>query len=242
MSAKSALASKFSSNSGTGLESCRCPGLKHKAQRIAQCVADSVDIGVPTSARDADSLGARFLLGSRRGLMRPAAGRVDHDLFQVGLLYALKKSLEMPLFAPVGIALVHHVAFAKSLGKVSPRRARAGHPKQCIEEGSFRPSGAAPARRQQWIHARPLLVGVGVACVTHSGEIRRLQHGIVWKRGRTKQSKKYIRLKNFPLAFVRQTCRTPPKGMRFSIDVILVCSAIAFNLEPQGPGVMLCNW
>ena len=95
--------------------------LWHIAQRIAQRVADGMDLGVQTPARDADGLGAGFLLSTRRGLMRLAAGRVDHDFFQIRLLYTQKKSLEMPLFAPVGIALVHHVPFAKSLWKVSPR-------------------------------------------------------------------------------------------------------------------------
>lgn len=79
--------------------------------------------------------------------MRPAAGRVNHQFFQVRQLHALKKALEMPFFAPVGIPLVHHVPFAQSFRKISPGRARAGNPEQGIEELPLRPSRATFARR-----------------------------------------------------------------------------------------------
>ena len=79
--------------------------------------------------------------------MRPAARRVHHHLLQVGLLHALEEAFEVPLVAPVGVALVNHIPFAQLLGKVTPGGARAGHPQQGIEKCPLRPAGAALARR-----------------------------------------------------------------------------------------------
>jgi hypothetical protein len=87
-----------------------------------------MNLGVQSPELDTDGLGASCLLSICRGLMRLAANRVDHDLLQVGLLQALKKSFEVPFFVPVAIALVHHVPFAQLFRKVSPRRDRAGYP------------------------------------------------------------------------------------------------------------------
>jgi len=49
-------------------------------------------------------------------------------------------------FAPIRIALVHHVPSAQPLGQLSPRRARAGYPQQDIEKYPVRRAGAAFAR------------------------------------------------------------------------------------------------
>ena len=92
------------------------PGSQHKAQRVAQGVADGVDFGITPAARDADGLRTATLARACRRLVRPAARRVHHHLMRVGLLYALQKALEVALVAPVRIALVHRVRLAQSLG------------------------------------------------------------------------------------------------------------------------------
>lgn len=150
---------------------------QHKAQRVGQGVADGVDFGVKPAARDADSLGATCFSGACRGLMRPAARRVHHHFFQVGLLLnALEKTFEVPLVAPIGVALVNHIPFPQLLGQVAPGGARAGHPQQGIEKRPVRPSGATLARRQQRLNTLPLLIGESVACRRHSGQNGGLHH------------------------------------------------------------------
>jgi len=104
------------------------PGGQHKAQRVAQGVAHSVDFGIEPAARDADGLRTAGFSRPCRGLVRTAARRVHHHLFHVGLLHTLEETLEMAFFAPIRIALVHHVPCAQPLGQVAPGRARAGHP------------------------------------------------------------------------------------------------------------------
>ena len=147
------------------------PWGQHKAQRVAQCVADGVNLGIEGPARDADGLRAAGLAGACRSLMRPAAGRIDHHLFHVGLLHALEKALEVPFAAPLGVALVHHAPFAQPLRQVAPGRARAGHPQQGKEKRPVRPARATFARWHERLDTLPLRIGEGVACMGHSGLI-----------------------------------------------------------------------
>ena len=65
--------------------------------------------------------------------MRPAARRVHHHLFHVGLLHTLKKALEMAFAVPIRIALVDHTPFSQLIWEVAPSGTRAGHPEQGIE-------------------------------------------------------------------------------------------------------------
>ena len=121
------------------------PRRQHKAQRVAQGVADGVDFGVQPAARDADGLRATDFARTCGGLMRTAARGVHHHLLHVGLLHALEETLEMAFFAPIRIALIHHAPSAQPLGQITPGRARAVHPQQCIEKLPMRPAGATLA-------------------------------------------------------------------------------------------------
>ena len=53
---------------------------QRKAQWVAQCVADGVNFGVEPAARNANGLRAAGLAHSCRGLVRPAARRVQYHL------------------------------------------------------------------------------------------------------------------------------------------------------------------
>jgi hypothetical protein len=57
--------------------------------------------------------------------------------------------------------------------------------------------GATVARRQQWMNACSLLVGVGVMCVGDSGEIGQFQHGLAYRRCSAPLSKICTRLRRF---------------------------------------------
>jgi hypothetical protein len=114
--------------------------------------------------------GPLVFLAPAEAWIGPAEGRIQHHLFHVGLLlHALEKTLEVPLVAPVGVALVNHVPFSQLLGQVASGRARAGHPQQGIEKRPVRPAGATLARRHQRLDTLPLLIGESVACSRHCG-------------------------------------------------------------------------
>ena len=104
-----------------------------------------MNLGVEPAARDAVGLRAVGLARACRGLMRPAARRVHHHLFHVGLLHTLKKVLEMTFTAPICIALVDHTPFSQLIWQVAPSGTRAGHPEQGIEKRPSLACGAALA-------------------------------------------------------------------------------------------------
>ena len=103
--------------------------------------------------------------------MRPATGRIHHHIFQISLLHAREKSLEMTFAAPIGIALVHHAPCAQLLDQVTLSGVRAVYPEQGIEKYSVHLFGAVFAKWLQRLNTLPLRIGEGTAFWGHSGQI-----------------------------------------------------------------------